>query len=1089
MASAIVALRIQPRGGHVARRLVIRILSLVGALCVGAGVRAAEPLRFNVDGGKERIDLRANDITTWEENRERVLLLRDQIVFQTSTDLVRADRAVVWIPIEKKKAHVQTRGVIYLEGNVTIVGENRQKRTVDQVLIQFATNSELRTTGKSRTDQNLAEIPFYHAAVTIRHAPPTPPAPPERTRAEVKAPPERPRVEVKAPPDTSGPIRTVQATIPPRLDPVPSGPRGGEPPLFETPTVPLPPVSMRKLKIGNRSANPTFAKYMNMPNGEQIALITGGIKLLAVFPERGYEILDVEADDVVVWQKGGKASELVEAMRDNEGVTQGNDRETELFLSGNVIIRFGAAVDPRLPDGSLAEEKVMRADRVYYDVNRNKAIALDADIEMVRRGIAEPAHFRSRVINQLSLQEFQSEQSDVAASVLPADPELNLRIRNITITEEKEQIRRTIFGMPFIDRTTGEQDVGSIRRFKARNTFIEISGLPVMWFPYLAGDVNDPTGPLQALNYRHDSIFGNQFYTTWSLLELLGIKKLPGERWDLLADYLSRRGGAIGTVYDVKGDKLFGIDAPFKTYLLAYGVDDKGTDILGGPRQNAWVPPGWRGRVQFRHVQDYENLSFQGQVSYLSDRNFLEQYYKYSFDAGPNEETFAYLKYQQGIGAASILAEPNFERRWVTESQWLPNVQGYWLGQSFFDRITYNTWGSAAYANLTTFNLPNNELPSTVNPATVPTEAPIQTGRLDWMQQASVPFSLGALRIVPYVTTDLAYYTKDLNGDAQGRAYGGIGARASMPLSKLYEDAESELLNIHGIYHKMTFAGNYYSAWSNTPSNILPQLDRFNDDATQQSVRDMTPWQQTYVPGAAGNMLFNAPLYSPYAIYSPQQYALRRLVDTRVDALDTVQVVQAEIRQRWQTKRGYPGAEHTVDYITLDLSGSYFPAPDRDNFGHTAAFLEYNATWAVGDNNGFISSGWIDPFAFGTRYWNVAAYFTRFDGTAFNIAYRSFEPVHSRLVSATITYVFSPKYSASYTTAYDFGITNNQSNQLSLMRRGTDLTWSVGFSYNALLNNFGFNFMVIPNLLAQRATLMPGNNFLSSQNSAAYGRQ
>ena len=154
----------------------------------------------------------------------------------------------------------------------------------------------------------------------------------------------------------------MQATVP-KLDPVPGapgGPRVAEPPLFETPPIPLPPVSTRKLKIGNRSANPTFAKYMTMPNGEQIALVTGGIKLLATFPERGNEILDVEADELVVWQTGGKTSELVEAMRDNEGVTQGNDRHIELFMTGNVIIRYGAANDPRLPDGSLIEEKVMR---------------------------------------------------------------------------------------------------------------------------------------------------------------------------------------------------------------------------------------------------------------------------------------------------------------------------------------------------------------------------------------------------------------------------------------------------------------------------------------------------------------------------------------------------------------------------------------------------------------------------------------------------------------------------------------------------------------------------------------------------------
>ena len=1062
-----------------ARRLAIRILSLLMALSATAAARAGDPLRLQIDAGRETVDLRATDIATWEESTERVFVLRDNVSVQTSNELIRADRAVVWIAIDKSPGGGPTRGEIYLEGKVAAGLDMRQRQYADQAVVRFVTTGIATAQGKSAIEKkDLTDIPFYRNALANRRKPDE-----KKNNPAVVEPDRLPR-EVKAPTRFEGNVRPAQGTNPPKLDPVPGAPGGPgvvEPPVFETPPVPLPPVSTRKLKIGNRSANPTYAKYMNMPNGEQIALVTGGIKLLAQFPDRGNEIIDIEADEVVIWQRGGKTSELVEAMRDNEGVSQGNDREVELFLSGNVIIRYGSAGEVRNPDGSLLEEKVMRADKVYYDVNRNKAIALDADVELIRTGLTDPAHFRGDEIWQLSTQEFRAIRANANASKLPADPALNLRIRNVTFTEEKQQVRRTIFGFPVVDRFTGEQDVGSIRRFRARNTFVELAGVPVMWFPYLAGDADDPVGPLQSLNYRSDTVFGSQFYTTWSLLELLGIKKLPGERWNLMADYLTERGPAFGTVYHLSADKLFGIEAPFTTNFLAYGVHDKGVDNLGGYRQYDFIGPKWRGRVEWRHMQDYENLSFQGQVAYLSDRNFMEQYYKYAWDQEPNEETFVYWKYQDGIGAATLLAEPNFNRPWVSETQWLPKVEGYWLGQSFFDRLTYNTWASAAYAKLETFSLPATELPSTISAASVPTEPGAETARFDWMHQLSVPFSLGALKIVPYGNVDLTYYGNDLNGEGRGRFYGGGGARASLPFSKLYEGAESELFNVHGIYHKMTFVGNYYNAWSNTSQSVLPQLDRLNDDATEQSVRDMTPWQTTYVEGTAGEALFNSPLYNP------RLYALRRLVDTKVDSLDTIQVVQGEIRQRWQTKRGYPGMEHTVDYVTLDLSASFFPAKNRDNFGNAVSFLEYDATWAVGDRNGFTSSGWIDPFEFGTRYWNIAAYFNRPDGTNFNIAYRSFDPVQSRLFSFSVSYAFSPKYSVTFMTAYDFGITNNQSNMLSFTRTGTDLTWSAGFSYNALINNFGFNFMVLPNLLAQRSGLAAGGNVLNQGN--AFGRQ
>src|SRR5262249_8933408 len=185
-------------------------------------------------------------------------------------------------------------------------------------------------------------------------------------------------------------------------------------------------------------------------------------------------------------------------------------------------------------------------------------------------------------------------------------------------------------------------------------------------------------------------------------------------------------------------------------------------DVLAGPRQDEFVPTKWRGRVLERYNQDYENWTFQGQIAYQSDHNFLESYYNNEFSYGLNQETAAYLKYQDGIGAATVLVEPNLHRPWVTEAQWLPRVDGFWLGQSFFDMFTYSTWASAGNANLRTYNLPQSQVPSNVDASTLVTnEAPIRTGRFDWMQQISLPFSAGAFRIVPYGNLDLAYYTRD----------------------------------------------------------------------------------------------------------------------------------------------------------------------------------------------------------------------------------------------------------------------------------------------------------------------------------------
>ena len=360
----------------------------------------------------------------------------------------------------------------------------------------------------------------------------------------------------------------------------------------------------------------------------------------------------------------------------------------------------------------------------------------------------------------------------------------------------------------------------------------------------------------------------------------------------------------------------------------------------------------------------------------------------------------------------------------------------------------------------------------------LPTTAEVDTGRLNLSQELSLPFGAGPVKLAPYARLDLTWYSNDLFGEDNGRIYGGGGVRASMPLSKIYADASSDLLNVKGLHHKIVLGGNYYIAdtsdgfdfntaepFGPTPYTALPQLDRLNDDATDQSVRDIRP----SIPGLYPN------LGTPFLTlpqFNPQFYAIRRLVDDRVDTLDEIQVIQLEARQRLQTKRGYPGLEHTVDWMRLDFSMSLFPDEQRDNFGETVAFVEYDSAWNVGDQTALFSRGWFDPFETGVRFFSAGVTFSRQNlsgpgqDTFLNLSYRHLDPLESRAVSASLTYRFSPKYSVTGFTTYDFGIQEALSNSLVLTRNGTDVQLSVGFSYDAIIENFGFTFEVVPNIVA-----------------------
>src|SRR5260370_34481296 len=114
-------------------------------------------------------------------------------------------------------------------------------------------------------------------------------------------------------------------------------------------------------------------------------------------------------------------------------------------------------------------------------------------------------------------------------------------------------------------------------------------------------------------------------------------------------------------------------------------------------------------------------------------------------------------------------------------------------------------------------------------------------------------------------------------------------------------------------------------------------------------------------------------------MFNPQVYAIQRLVDNRVDTLDTIEVLQLDLRQRWQTKRGYPGMEHIVDWMTLDLSPSSFPKAARDDFGEPFSFLQYDWIWTVGDRTPLVSTGRFDTETNGERVFTLGACLNRPD--------------------------------------------------------------------------------------------------------------
>jgi hypothetical protein len=869
--------------------------------------------------------------------------------------------------------------------------------------------------------------------------------------------PERPRDPLASPPVTDVPI-------------------GGR--------VTLPSGGQQVIRFGPRYGQLNTAKSEPVPNDDdptkketQRVVYQGGLVVNIEYLKGGQpgqvERVELAADHVVMWIKGVKsdfslneplrvsAPNIPDTEKADEKGTDAKEKEEKrikvlMYLAGNVVIRTKGGQTQLGPT-----EQVFRAAEVFYDVDNSKAVAVRADLEMKFANQFDPIHLRAAEINQLGRHDIRAFDAVTYSSKRPADHSLTFNSRSVTVTDQVTE-RRNIFGRPFRYARTGQPDFSNERLMVSEDSTARILGVPVWYSRQSTIDLNDPVGPLSALAFRSDRVFGQfQMYTSFDAYELLGVRAPQGNQWLVHADYLSLRGPGLGTDFNYVNS--FGPAYKNTGAITAYALyDDAEQDILGLFRGIEPRKPYLRSRFQWVHNQDLFEVGtaftrFHGQFAYLSDNNFYEQFWKLRFDQDPNPETFLYLYGGAGNFAWSGLAQANVNRPWVTETQWLPRLDAALIGESFFDTVVSTTRVNGGYALFR----PNAQGPTSDVPGE---QQNVDTVRGDVYQRLSVPFDLGPVRLEPYGVGSLTGYTADVNGDSVARFYGGGGLRASLPLTKLYADVKSDLLNLRGLNHKVELRANYFAAASNVDSSRLPVLDRLNDDVSDLSYRAFRRFGGPFVFNGFQNPStppLTALATSP--IFDPQGLANRRLLQSRAEVLEDMQAVQLELHQRWQTKRGPSGMDHTVDVMSLDLAATYFPDRRRDNFGEPFGQFEYNWIWNVGDRTAINSSGWFDPFQFGTRYFNVGVFYNRTDGSNFYFGYRHTDPIGSRVLIAVLGYQFTKKYSVSVINSLDLSNNFVQGTTVAFNRTGTDMTMSLGLSYNSFQNNFGIQFLIVPN--------------------------
>jgi len=624
-------------------------------------------------------------------------------------------------------------------------------------------------------------------------------------------------------------------------------------------------------------------------------------------------------------------------------------------------------------------------------------------------------------------------------------------------------------GAPAVDPVTGEPVSELRRKATANNTFLFIRDIPVFYWPRISSDLDDPTYYVRRVRLKNDGVFGTQVLTDWDLYQLLNIGRKPeGTDWDLSLDYLSERGFGHGTTFRYDRQGLFGWPGRYSGLFDYWGILDHDTDNLGSDRRSVPLEQDYRYRLFWQHRQELPSeYHLTAEVGWISDRNFLEQYYEREWDELKDQTTGVELKRTLNNMSWSITADARLND-FFTQTEWLPRADYFLLGQPLLnDVLSWYGHTSLAYARLRPASQPTNDVDH-AKFGHLPWEASVEGERLITRQELDWPVQLGPVKLVPYILGEAGHWGEDLSGDDLQRLYGKAGLRASLPVWRINPYVESRLWNVHGLAHKVNFEAEFLIADANKRLDQLPlyeQLDDDNIEAFRRRFAFNTFGFPLVAPGAS------APTLTIPRRFDERYYALRSglaswVTSPSMETADDLTLFRLGMEQRWQTKRGMPGQRHIIDWIVFDTHLSLYPNADRDNFGETLGLWDYDFRWHVGDRLTLVSDGMFDLFQDGQQIVNVGAFLARPPRGSIFLGMSLIEgPIRAQVLSTSYSYWMSPKWISSFGMSVDLGGSGNIGQNFTVTRIGESLLISAGLNVDATRGTVGANFSIEPRFL------------------------
>ena len=525
-----------------------------------------------------------------------------------------------------------------------------------------------------------------------------------------------------------------------------------------------------------------------------------------------------------------------------------------------------------------------------------------------------------------------------------------------------------------------------------------------------------------------------------------------GTEWDFSIDWLSDRGLGHGTTYAYNSNNIFGSANPGAGIIDFWGIYDTGFDNLGQGRRHVPLYENYRYRLLAKHRQKiWGDVQLTGEVGLISDRNFLEQYFEREWDEQKDQTTGVEIRRPTNNRSWSVSADvrPN---PFFTQTEWWPRGDHYWLGESILGGLlTWYEHSTVGYGRLRKADAP--KFPEEQPWHLLPWEENNREGiQFTTRHELNAPMQAGPVRVTPYLLGELAYWGENISGDSTERFYWRGGVRASLPMWKVDTSIESRLLNVHGLAHKMTFEADLGYSDADQDLDSLVLYTPLDDDSIEA-------YRRTLVPSPV-----------PYR-YDSRSYALRSglgdwVTSANPEIADELLTARLGFRNRWQTKRGRPGARKIVDWITFDVGATVFPDEDRDNFGTLIGLTDYDFRWNLGSRTSIVSTGMFDFFDGGQKVITVGSFLTRPPRGSLYLGLTILEgPMQNQILSMSYSYWMSPKWISSFGMSIDLQGDGNIGQRLKITRVGESMLISAGFNADSARDSVGVSLAIEPRFL------------------------